>query len=102
MEIKFKKEYPDETCWSEVVQDFLTKLSKQYGYNIDQYDLLAMPEMTIKDRLAKLSNSNHESVTYLTAFMGACRQVSIKQEYCNTARQRARDVANAHKPPEDE
>lgn len=60
MKINFKRKYEDDGVrWSVVLVDFLTYLSKKYGYTIDAFDLQALPEMIQQDRLAELVNSKH-------------------------------------------
>lgn len=61
--------FSDNAFWSEVLEDFLGKLSKAYGYRIDEYSLLGIVWEFRKSRIGKLVNQNPESEIFQREFM---------------------------------
>lgn len=92
MNINFKRKYADDTVWTELVSDFLDYTSKKYGYNIDAYDLIALPEAIKANRIGKLCNNNPESLVYRTACVDAIRVMMEKQQFAAETRAKARRV----------
>jgi hypothetical protein len=72
MRIVFKKDYKDDTRWPAIVLDFLAELSTQYGYTIDEYDMLAMVWQARQERLGALLNSGENDAMVLREFKRVC------------------------------
>ena len=95
MKIKFKKEYSDDVVWSRVVLDFLKYLSKKYGYTIDSYNVAALPEHEIVEKLGDLYNENSESLTYHDEYVLALSRLASAKAFQKARREKVQKVSKA-------
>lgn len=69
MKIKFKKEYPDDTRWPDILLDFLDYLGEKYygksGGSLDEYDLLGIVWQARMKKLAPLVDKGNNPATNL-------------------------------------
>ena len=59
--LDFKCEYAEGSRWTEILISFLDALGKEFGYSLDEYDLLGIVWEARVDKLGKLLNENPES-----------------------------------------
>lgn len=90
--IKFNKKYDEGTRWSQVVSDFIAVLSKSYGYQVDEFDLISMVWQSRIDMLAPLVDKDNAVANGLFNHVVRC-SLSM-QEDASQLRQESKELLN--------
>lgn len=92
--------FTDNAFWSDVLEDFLGKLSKAYGYRIDEYSLLGVVWEFRKNRIGKLVEQNPESEIFQREFTQMIQMTMYWKEKGNQMRADYAMALEALKPRE--
>jgi hypothetical protein len=67
-DINFTAKYEDGTRWTMVLSDFLAYLSQEYGYTIDEYNLMYSNWSMKVDRLCPLVDKRNKVAANLLSY----------------------------------
>lgn len=95
MKVKFKKKYEEWVTWPEIIEDFLEVVSEKFGYKIDVFDLLQMPDSVVQHRLGRLLSTDPSSVTYNNAYISQARKTIERKKFADETREKWRKAWEA-------